>query len=73
MIMSKSMYDYVGDLWKKPDTSYQSPLKNRMIEWRREENYIRVDHPLRIDRARALGYKAKQGYIIVRAVYVKEV
>lgn len=67
MIMSKSMYDYVGDLWKKPDTSYQSPLKNRMIEWRREENYIRVDHPLRIDRARALGYKAKQGYIIVRA------
>ena len=65
--MVKSMYDYVGDQWKKPDTSYQSPLKSRLIEWRQEENFSRVEHPLRIDRARSLGYKAKQGYIVVRA------
>lgn len=64
--MVKSMYDYVGDQWKKPDTSYQSPLKARLIQWRRDENFLRVDRPLRIDRARSLGYKAKQGYIIVR-------
>ena len=32
-----------------------------------EENFIRVDKPTRLDRARALGYKAKQGYVIVRA------
>jgi len=65
--MAKSMYEYVADQWKKPDTSYQSPYKNRLIQWRREENFIRVERPLRIDRARSLGYKAKQGYIIVRA------
>ncbi|MEM0466328.1 MAG: 50S ribosomal protein L15e [Candidatus Thermoplasmatota archaeon] len=65
--MVKSMYDYVGDIWKKPDTSYQSPQKNRLIQWRQEENFLRVDRPLRIDRARSLGYKAKQGFIIVRA------
>jgi len=64
--MVKSVYGYLGDQWKKPDTSYQSPLKNRLIQWRREENWLRVDKPLRIDRARSLGYKAKQGYIIVR-------
>jgi len=64
--MVKSMYDYVGDKWKKPDTSFKSPQKNRMIQWRREENFLKVDKPLRVDRARSLGYKAKQGYIIVR-------
>ena len=60
------MYDHVGDVWKKPDTSYQSAQKNRLIQWRREENFLRVERPLRIDRARSLGYKAKQGYVVVR-------
>ena len=65
--MVKSVYDYIGDQWKKPDVSYQSPQQQRLIQWRKEENFIRVDKPLRIDRARSLGYKAKPGYIIVRA------
>ncbi len=65
--MVKNMYDYVREQWKKPDTSYQSPLKNRLIQWRKEESFTRVERPLRIDRARSLGYKAKQGYIVVRA------
>jgi large subunit ribosomal protein L15e len=62
----KSMYEYVGGQWKKPDTSYQSPIKNRIIQWRKEENFTRVDSPTRVDRARSLGYKSKQGYIVVR-------
>ncbi|RLF26484.1 MAG: 50S ribosomal protein L15e [Thermoplasmata archaeon] len=61
------MYSYIGELWKKPDTSFKSPLKQRIIQWRKEESFVRVEKPLRIDRARALGYKAKQGYIVVRA------
>jgi len=65
--MSKSMYKSVGDQWKKPDTSYQSPQQQRLIQWRKEENFSRVEKPLRIDRARALGYKAKPGYIVARA------
>jgi large subunit ribosomal protein L15e len=65
--MVKSMYDFVGDQWKKPDSSFQSPQKARLYEWRREENYTRVEKPTRIDRARSLGYKAKQGYIVVRS------
>jgi len=65
--MVKSMYDHVGDQWKKPDRSYKSPQQQRLIEWRKEENYSRVEKPLRIDRARSLGYKAKQGYIVARA------
>lgn len=65
--MVKSMYDYVGDQWKKPDISYQSPQQLRLIQWRKEENFLRIEKPTRIDRARNLGYKAKQGYTVVRA------
>jgi len=65
--MVKSVYDYIGDQWKKPDLSYQSPQQQRLIQWRKEENFTRVERPLRLDRARSLGYKAKPGYIIVRA------
>ena len=61
------MYDHIGDQWKKPDTSFKSPQQQRLIQWRKDENFIRVDKPLRIDRARSLGYKAKQGYIVARA------
>jgi large subunit ribosomal protein L15e len=65
--MAKSMYRYIADIWKKIDTSFGSPQKNRLIQWRKEESFVRVEKPLRLNRARALGYKAKQGYIIVRA------
>jgi large subunit ribosomal protein L15e len=54
---------YIRDAWKKPDMKL---LRERMIEWRKGESIVRVDHPLRIDRARSLGYKAKQGVIVVR-------
>jgi len=66
-IMVKSMYDHIREQWKKPDTSFKSPQQQRLIQWRQEENFSRVEKPLRIDRARSLGYKAKQGYIVVRA------
>jgi large subunit ribosomal protein L15e len=65
--MVKSMYDYVGDQWKKPDSSFRSPQQQRIIQWRKGENFTRVEKPTRIDRARSLGYKAKPGYTVVRA------
>ena len=61
------MYDHIGEQWKKPDTSFKSPQQQRLIQWRKEENYSRIQRPTRIDRARSLGYKAKQGYIVARA------
>ncbi|KAA0006200.1 MAG: 50S ribosomal protein L15e, partial [Thermoplasmata archaeon] len=59
--MVKSIYNYIADQWKKPDTSYNSPQQQRLIQWRKEENFLRIDRPTRIDRARSLGYKAKPG------------
>ncbi len=58
------IYKYVRDAWKDPKSS---PLyRERLIKWRREPTTIRLEHPTRIDRAKSLGYRAKQGIIIVR-------
>lgn len=49
--------------WKKPDMKV---LRQRMIDWRREPVVVKISKPTRLDRARALGYKAKKGIIVVR-------
>lgn len=54
---------YVKALWKKPS---KEAAKERLMQWRREPSTIRIEKPTRIDRARSLGFKAKQGYLIVR-------
>lgn len=65
--MAKNMYDYIGEAWKVPEKSYLKELNwERKIQWRKEEAIVRLDHPTRLDRARALGYRAKQGYVMVR-------
>jgi large subunit ribosomal protein L15e len=38
----------------------------RLTAWRKEKAITRVDRPLRLARARNLGYKAKQGFVMVR-------
>ncbi|HJJ46865.1 MAG TPA: 50S ribosomal protein L15e [Methanocorpusculum sp.] len=66
--MSKSMYGYVRDAWKKPAASgVKKLLWERMQTWRKQGAVVRIERPTRIDRAHALGYKAKQGIIVVRA------
>ncbi|MDE1870683.1 MAG: 50S ribosomal protein L15e [Candidatus Micrarchaeota archaeon] len=40
--------------------------KTRIIKWNAESSITRVDKPTNIARARELGYKAKEGVIIVR-------
>lgn len=42
-------------------------MRQFAFEWRREPAILRVAKPTRIDRARRLGYKAKQGFVVVRA------
>lgn len=65
--MSQPAYKYIRDAWKKPDKRFQSANWHRLIAWRAGESFTRVEKPLRLDRARALGYKAKPGFVIVRA------
>ena len=37
-----------------------------MIEWRHSPVFTKLDKPLRLDRARTLGYKDKKGFVVVR-------
>jgi len=42
-------------------------MRERKIEWRKSRSFVRIDRPTKIDRARQLGYKAKEGFVLVRA------
>ena len=64
--MSKSLYNYVRDQWKSPTGELKALQKERLVRYRREDASIKIKRPTRIDRARALGYKAKQGYVLIR-------
>jgi large subunit ribosomal protein L15e len=57
---------YVRDAWRAQESEISELMRQRRIAWKHEPVTIRIDHPTRIDRARALGYKAKQGFLIVR-------
>jgi large subunit ribosomal protein L15e len=52
---------------KKEEYNYNKLNKQRLIEFRKEKKAIvRIQKPTNIPRARALGYKAKKGILVVR-------
>ena len=62
------MYKYIREAWKSPSSDI---LRDRLIKWRREPVMVRADRPTRLDRARTLGYKAKQGFAVIRIKVAK--
>ena len=60
------LYQNVRNLWKKPQENMPELWRERLIAWRQENSTVKLERPTRIDRARSLGYKAKQGYVVVR-------
>jgi len=61
------MYKYVNRTWNEREKSeFERHIRQLTIKWRREPMVHRIESPTRLDRARALGYKAKQGYVVVR-------
>ena len=60
-------YKYIAEAWKKTEESFVDELRiQRLVEWRKQSAIVRLEKPTRLDRARKLGYKAKQGFIVVR-------
>ncbi len=49
-------------LWKENS----SEIRDRVVRWRKQEAVTRIEKPSRIQRARRLGYKAKQGIVVIR-------
>jgi len=62
--MSGEMYKAIKEAWKTG--SMKESIRLRMREWRLGPAIVRVEKPTRLDRARAIGYKAKQGITVVR-------
>jgi large subunit ribosomal protein L15e len=60
-------YKYIAKAWKKPNESFVKELMwQRAITWRKQHSIVRIERPTRLDRARNLGYKAKQGIVLAR-------
>lgn len=60
------MYKSLANMWKKPKEGLGEVYKKHIIRWRDESTVVRVEKPTRLDRAKSLGYKAKQGVAVVR-------
>ncbi len=61
--MVRGLSHYLKQAWREPDKEL---VKSRMIAWRAGNAIVKVERPLRLDRARALGYKAKRGILVLR-------
>jgi len=59
-------YKYIRELWKNPKKTFGREYTNLLVKLRKEPSVHRLERPSRIDRARTLGYKAKQGFVVVR-------
>ncbi|MDL5361826.1 50S ribosomal protein L15e [Halalkalicoccus sp. NIPERK01] len=65
--MAKSFYSHIREAWKNPKEGALGELQwQRKQQWRTEGAIERIERPTRLDRARELGYKAKQGIVLAR-------
>ncbi|ELZ72880.1 50S ribosomal protein L15e [Haloferax sp. Atlit-10N] len=65
--MARSFYSHIKEAWKTPKEGKLAELQwQRKQEWREQGAIERIERPTRLDKARELGYKAKQGIVVVR-------
>ncbi|MFB6086565.1 MAG: 50S ribosomal protein L15e [Halodesulfurarchaeum sp.] len=65
--MTRSAYSYIKEAWRDPDDGKLAELQwQRKQEWRDQGAIERIERPTRLDKARDLGYKAKQGVVLAR-------
>lgn len=63
---------YLKAAWKQPrETLGEDVYKQKLVLWRKEGSVTRVEYPTRMDRARALGYRAKQGFVVSRVRVIR--
>ena len=63
--MARSLHHAVRETWKRPkDALSHEYRRDRMAQWRREPVINRIERPTRLDAARRMGYKAKQGVVL---------
>jgi len=61
------VYRQISKTWQDIFHEKAGDIRARAVELRKQPAMLRVERPWRLDRARSLGYKAKEGVIVVRA------
>ena len=64
--MTLGMTSAQDKVWLKLWKENSPELRDRVISWRKQDAVTRIEKPSRFLRARRLGYKAKQGIIVIR-------
>ena len=62
---------YMKKAWEQPRVNLGQAYKDMLISYRAGNSIERVEKPTRIDRARALGYRAKQGFTVARVRVIR--
>ncbi len=60
------MVGHQEQVWLKMWKENSPELRAKAVEWRKQHALERIDRPSRLQKARQLGYKAKQGIAVVR-------
>jgi large subunit ribosomal protein L15e len=65
--MTEGFYRHVARAFRETQGEAGAALRHeRLLGWRREHTVTRLERPTRLDRARALGWRAKGGYVLAR-------
>jgi large subunit ribosomal protein L15e len=65
--MTQSAYRYMAHSFRQTLGPEGATLRHeRLLTWRRQTSVTRLERPTRLDRARAIGWKAKEGFILAR-------
>ena len=65
--MTTSAYRYMAQSFQQTLGDEGSERRHeRLLTWRREQTVTRLERPTRLDRARAIGFRAKGGFVVVR-------
>ena len=60
-------YKHLSKAWnKRENTELNQYLRQAAISWRRDRVIKRIQYPTRPDRARSLGYRTQQGFVMAR-------
>ena len=60
------LYQHLASAYQQRSHELEVLQKERKIQWRKEPVVLRIEHPTNLVRAHSLGYRAKQGYLVVR-------
>src|SRR5574341_538467 len=65
-LIEPNMLSHQDQTWLKMWKENSPELRAKAIEWRKQNALTRIERPSRIQKARRLGYKAKEGIVVVR-------